>query len=77
MDKTVNMQRRAQRAMKRAIHEGVDPRNTVKRQGQVYKRLCHEDLRRKPWTMSDAITQHEHTFDWDGSQTCECGARFD
>ena len=63
MEKSVEMQRRAARAMKRAIHEGVDPLNTVKRQGQVYKRLCHEDLRRRPWTMSDAIDQHEHKFD--------------
>jgi hypothetical protein len=79
MKTTVNMQRRAARAMKQANHQGVDPRNTVKRQGQVYKRLCHEDIRRKPWTMSDAINEwgeEKHVHHFDDEQRCECGAFF-
>ena len=55
MKLTTQMERRTARAMKRAAHEGVDPRNTSMQQAKVYKRLWRDDVRRRPWTASDAI----------------------
>jgi len=72
MKTTVQVQRRAARAMKRAVQHGVDPRNTAPAFGKVYKRMLADDIRRRPWTVSEAIHQHE----FDADQRCECGAFF-
>jgi hypothetical protein len=63
MKTSTQVERRIARAMKRAIHEGCDPRNTAPKQGHVYKRLWRDDM-----------SKHVHRFD--DSQTCECGAFF-
>ena len=60
MKLTTQMERRAARAMKRAAHEGVDPRNTTMQQAKVYQRLWTDEQRRKArkvkaWSMGDAL----------------------
>ena len=70
MKTSVEVQRRAARAMKKAMFYGVEPRNTAPKQAKIYKRMWRDDMRRKPWTVSEAI--HIHEFDDD--QHCECGA---
>ena len=81
MEKSKEMQRRAARAMKRAMRQGIDPRNSTETQGKVYRRLCVEDFLRKPLITPMGIDAngkelHVHKFDWDGNQQCECGAKF-
>lgn len=41
--------------MKRAAHEGRDPRNMTPKLGKVYERLWRDDCRRRPWTVSDGF----------------------
>lgn len=60
MKLTTQMERRAARAMKRAAHEGCDPRNTTMQQAKVYKRMWTDEQRRKArkvkaWSMGDAL----------------------
>jgi len=81
MKTTVQVQRRAARAMKRAVQHGVDPRNTAPTFAKVYKRMWTDDMRRKPIVTPMGIDAygrelHVHKFDWDGDQQCECGAKF-
>lgn len=47
MKLTTQMARRTARAMKRAAHEGCDPRNTSMQQAKVYQRLWTDDQRRE------------------------------
>ena len=63
MKTTVNMQRRAARAMKRAVQHGVDPRDTASTFAKVYKRLWVDDARRRPWTISDAYVSYMDKLD--------------